>query len=121
MTIFTRAALTVAAVVSTALLSLSFATPAPATADSIAQQDTRPNYHYTPAQNWMNDPNGLIYYGGRLSPLLPVQRDRKHAAGTHRWGHAVSTDLTHWKQLPIAIPSDSNEEVWSGSVVVRQQ
>ena len=116
MTILTRAALTVAAVVSATVLSLSLATPAPASADSVAQPDTRPDYHYTPAQNWMNDPNGLIYYGGRYH-LFYQYNATGNTGGNASWGHAVSTDLTHWKQLPIAIPSDSNEEVWSGSVV----
>ena len=78
--------------------------------------DSRPYYHYTPQQNWMNDPNGLIYYGGRYH-LFYQYNATGNTGGNASWGHAVSTDLTHWKQLPIAIPSDAEEEVWSGSVV----
>ena len=37
------------------------------------------------------------------------------------WAHMVSTDLVHWKQLPIAInlggPDDPDETCWSGSVI----
>ncbi|HEX3164746.1 MAG TPA: levanase, partial [Chitinophagaceae bacterium] len=25
----------------------------------------RPTFHYTPRQNWMNDPSGLVYYNGK--------------------------------------------------------
>ncbi|MGO4298956.1 GH32 C-terminal domain-containing protein [Leifsonia sp. RAF41] len=89
---------------------------APAAADTPASTDTRPNYHYTPQQNWMNDPNGLIYYGGKYH-LFYQYNATGNTGGNASWGHAVSADLTHWKQLPIAIPSDADEEVWSGSVV----
>ena len=34
------------------------------------------------------------------------------------WGHAVSDDLLTWRHLPVAIPSDEEEEVWTGSVVL---
>jgi levanase len=92
-------------------------TTAPASADTAGGgTDTRPYYHYTPQQNWMNDPNGLIYYGGKYH-LFYQYNATGNTGGNASWGHAVSTDLTHWKQLPIAIPSDANEEVWSGSVV----
>ncbi|WP_285114335.1 GH32 C-terminal domain-containing protein [Leifsonia sp. fls2-241-R2A-40a] len=84
--------------------------------DGTATSDTRPYYHYTPQQNWMNDPNGLIYYGGKYH-LFYQYNATGNTGGNASWGHAVSTDLTHWKQLPIAIPSDADEEVWSGSVV----
>ena len=28
------------------------------------QEKYRPNYHFTPEKNWMNDPNGVVYYEG---------------------------------------------------------
>ena len=92
------------------------AAAAPAAGAPQSTTDTRPYYHYTPQQNWMNDPNGLIYYGGKYH-LFYQYNATGNTGGNASWGHAVSTDLTHWKQLPIAIPSDANEEVWSGSVV----
>ena len=76
----------------------------------------RPADHYTPQQNWMNDPNGLIYYHG-IYHMFYQYNKYGTTGGNASWGHAVSSDLIHWTELPIAIPVDANEEVWSGSVV----
>lgn len=77
----------------------------------------RPQFHFTPAKNWMNDPNGLIYYAGEYH--LFFQHNPEAATwGNISWGHAVSTDLVHWRELPLAIPATASEMAWSGSVVV---
>lgn len=77
----------------------------------------RPQFHFTPAKNWMNDPNGLIYYAGEYH--LFFQHNPEAATwGNISWGHAVSTDLVHWRELPLAIPATATEMAWSGSVVV---
>lgn len=77
----------------------------------------RPQFHFTPAKNWMNDPNGLIYYAGEYH--LFFQHNPEAATwGNISWGHAVSTDLVHWRELPLAIPATKTEMAWSGSVVV---
>ncbi len=86
----------------------------PATASY--QEPYRPQYHFTPAQNWMNDPNGLIYYHGQYN-LFFQYNPSGTTWGNIEWGHAVSTDLVHWTEEPVAIPQDSNEFVFSGSVV----
>ncbi len=71
-----------------------------------AQQDPQhPIYHYAPPANWMNDPNGLIYWKGcyhlffQYNPVEPVW-------GNIHWGHASSKDLLHWKHQPIALWPD---------------
>ena len=62
----------------------------------------RPNYHFLPPSNWMNDPNGLIQWQGQYhlfyqyNPFAPVW-------GAIHWGHAVSEDLVQWRDLPIAL------------------
>ncbi len=78
------------------------------------------NHHFSPAHGWLNDPNGLAYFGGRYHlcfqycPSLPPVRDKW-------WGHAVSDDLLHWTEIEPAIkpdtPADENG-IWSGSAIV---
>ncbi|HZK64924.1 MAG TPA: glycoside hydrolase family 32 protein [Puia sp.] len=63
----------------------------------------RPVYHFTPEKNWTNDPNGLIYLNGEYH-LFNQQNPLENNWGHMSWGHAISTDLIHWKHLPIAIP-----------------
>lgn len=76
----------------------------------------RPQVHFTPATNWMNDPNGLIYHAGEYHLFFqhnPFGSDWGHMS----WGHAVSRDLVHWRQLPVAIPEENGIMIFSGSVV----
>lgn len=79
----------------------------------------RPCYHYLPPANWMNDPNGVIQWQDQYhlfyqyNPNAPVHADM-------HWGHAVSDDLIHWRDLPVALaPVDSYDEagVFSGCAV----
>ena len=90
---------------------------APADAPPAYDQTYRPQFHYTPANNWMNDPNGLVYYQGKYH-LFYQYNPEGNTWGNMSWGHAVSADLVHWKELPVAIPYDAEELVFSGSAVV---
>jgi fructan beta-fructosidase len=80
-------------------------------------QTYRPQFHYSPAKNWMNDPNGLVYYQGQYH-LFYQYNPLGNTWGNMSWGHAVSPDLVHWKELPVAIPYDATELIFSGSAVV---
>src|SRR3954471_1847741 len=86
------------------------------TAQAAPADPYRPVYHYTSAKNFMNDTNGLIFHNG-VYHMFYQYNPYGTTAGNGSWGHATSTDLVHWKQQPVAIPSDATEDVWSGSVV----
>jgi sucrose-6-phosphate hydrolase SacC (GH32 family) len=78
----------------------------------------RPQFHFTAQKHWINDPNGLVYYDGVYH--LCFQHQPPGRPGAYKdWGHAVSTDLVHWKQLSSAlVPHRIWGGCWSGSAVV---
>jgi fructan beta-fructosidase len=83
----------------------------------VSTPSDRPAFHFAPALNWMNDPNGLVWYDGEYHLFFqynPLGSDW----GNMSWGHAVSSDLWHWEELPIALRFTDTEHVFSGSVVV---
>ncbi len=77
----------------------------------------RPQYHFTPSSNWMNDPNGLVYYKGEYH-LFYQYHPASDLWGPMHWGHAVSEDLVNWKHLPIALYPDQHGTIFSGSAVL---
>ncbi|PWN07493.1 levanase [Rhodohalobacter mucosus] len=89
------------------------------TADVTFEEKYRPQYHYSPKINWMNDPNGLVYHQGTWH-LYHQYNPFGTRWGYMSWNHATSTDLIHWEHRPVAIPygQDEEEGIFSGSAVV---
>src|ERR1700721_1299328 len=86
----------------------------------LAADPMRPQFHLLPARNWMNDPNGPIYFNGRYhmffqyNPFAAVWGDMS-------WNHAVSSDMLHWSHLPLALtPTPDSPDAYgcfSGSAI----
>lgn len=73
----------------------------------------RPQYHFQPLANWMNDPNGLIQWRGQYHLFYQHNPNGPQWAQMH-WGHAVSPDLLHWTHLPIALAPTPGGPDWNG-------
>ena len=105
----------------TAAEALTRATAAVQAATSRAQADpARPIFHVTAPAQWINDPNGPIFYKGfyHLFYQLHPYSDQD---GTKYWGHVRSRNLVTWEHLPIALaPSNDlgEEAIWSGSCTI---
>ncbi|MDN4865696.1 GH32 C-terminal domain-containing protein [Priestia megaterium] len=98
-------------------LTLLAAVPVFAQDSGYYQEEYRNQFHFSPEVNWMNDPNGMIYYKGEYH-LFYQYNPYGTTWGNLHWGHAVSKDLVHWKQLPIALSPDENGDIFSGSAVI---
>ncbi|KAL4884638.1 glycosyl hydrolase [Aspergillus karnatakaensis] len=82
----------------------------------------RPQYHFSPAHGWINDPNGLLYADG-IYHLFYQHNPGGVEHTAISWGHATSEDLAHWEEQPVALqargyPGNVTEMFFSGSAVV---
>ncbi len=82
-----------------------------------ANDSFRPGFHFTPPQNWINDPNGLVYFAGEYH-LFFQYNPFGNSWGHMSWGHAVSPDMVHWEHLSVAIPEKDGVMAFSGCAVV---
>ncbi len=86
---------------------------------ALAGDRHRPLYHFVSPESTLNDPNGLSYWQGRWH--LFYQGYPPEDAGRVHWGHAVSDDLVHWRDLPYAIYPYAEESCYSGTALVEDE
>jgi len=94
-----------------------------ASVSKLASDPRRPQFHFLPPANWMNDPNGPIYWNGNYHMFYQTNPKGAFWAEMH-WGHAVSEDMVHWTHLPIALSptpdSPDSEGCFSGTAIVEE-
>ncbi len=87
----------------------------------LASDPLRPQYHFLPPANWMNDPDGPICFNGVYHMFYQHNPNGAYWGDMH-WGHAISHDLLHWQHLPMALaPSPGGPDkdgVFTGSAII---
>lgn len=81
----------------------------------------RPEYHFAAPEHWMNEPHGPLYFNGQYH-LFYQHNPKGPYFGNIHWGHTVSRDMVHWRDLPFALVPKQGEMgpdgCWSGSSVI---
>lgn len=83
-----------------------------ASATSEESDPYRPEYHFSPSEGWMNDPNGLVYHQGKYHLFYQA------GAESRRWDHATSTDLINWTEHGTKISDTASIQAYSGGAVI---
>lgn len=83
----------------------------------------RPKFHYRPEKGWINDPNGLVYFGGYYHVFYQHSPNFEYPwQEPMHWGHARTKDFLVWEELPVALYPDKPYDkggCWSGTAIVK--
>ncbi len=104
-------------IVGLTLIAASSQAQQPAQSQQVYHETWRPQFHFSPKAHWMNDPNGMVYNQGVYHLFFQYYPDSS-VWGPMHWGHAVSKDMVHWEERPIALYPDKLGYIFSGSAVV---
>ena len=86
---------------------------------TLYKERNRPQFHFTVKRGWSNDVNGPIFYRGHYHLFWQAYPfGVAWNTGFMYWGHAVSKDLIHWRELAPALMLDRLGSPWSGSSLV---
>ena len=86
--------------------------------DDLYDEKYRPQFHFSPRRGWLNDPNGMIYFGGKYH-LFYQYNPFGVFWGNMSWGHATSTDMIHWVEEPtVLFPLPDTGMAYSGACFV---
>ena len=112
------------AAAASAFADRGFALSSSVSSQTLAHDILRPQYHLLPVHNWMNDPNGPIYWRGQYHVFFQYNPNGAIWGDMH-WAHAMSPDMVHWKHLPIALaptPGGPDQSgCFSGSAVIQHR
>lgn len=85
--------------------------------NTLYREKLRPKIHYTVSTGWNNDPNGMVYYDGVYHMFYQFNPAGNTWQNMH-WGHAISSDMIHYKEVDVALRPDFLGAVYSGSAIV---
>ena len=88
--------------------------------DNVHTEQHKPQIHFSPEAGWINDPNGLVYADG-IYHLYFQYNPFQNQWGNLCWGHAVSEDLLHWKQLDTVMFPEKDGSIFSGCGIVNER